>query len=442
MLHGNDVMTSNKLWVAYGLWLVFGFFGIHHMYLNRWGHCALYLSLWITVPQTFPYAIYLIVLAVYWIIDAFRMPLLVAKCNNDFSNSKLSKYSRYNYLFDIYQMWLPPCCFAGYHHFYVGNYFVGFVYLFTFGGFGIGWIIDAVYFIPFYYFSYYNYRGNNNSYNNNNKKKSLFIAYLTWLPCCGWLGLHQFYIGDYGLGIIYGLTFGFFGIGWLLDALFIKMFLFNDYTDTNVSGISTTRNSDQDNYTDHEHAATIGDVRDDKGKPSLKRCLNICCCNVGLRGKYIYYSHRYKTMIYSYLTWFLSCGILGFHHLYLQNYWKFLAHWVTLGGLGFAWIYDGLPSVMSKRIEHSNRLIDRIRQMKKSNGNDDDKLFKKCDCYTAYMLWLPPFGLTGIYDMYLGNVCMGWLRLCTLNFCGIGWIYDGIVMKRKVDKYNDDHGCI
>jgi TM2 domain-containing membrane protein YozV len=33
----------------------------------------------------------------------------------------------------------------------------------------------------------------------------------------GWIGLHRLYMRDYLVGIIYALTFGVFGLGWLYD---------------------------------------------------------------------------------------------------------------------------------------------------------------------------------------------------------------------------------
>lgn len=35
----------------------------------------------------------------------------------------------------------------------------------------------------------------------------------------GLLGAHKFYLGRFGLGIVYLLTYGFFGIGWLIDMI-------------------------------------------------------------------------------------------------------------------------------------------------------------------------------------------------------------------------------
>ena len=48
--------------------------------------------------------------------------------------------------------------------------------------------------------------------------------YCKWIsiPLClllGWLGGHKFYEGKYFMGILYAFTFGFFGIGILLDLI-------------------------------------------------------------------------------------------------------------------------------------------------------------------------------------------------------------------------------
>jgi len=46
--------------------------------------------------------------------------------------------------------------------------------------------------------------------------KSTLITYLLWL-FGGFFGIHRFYLEKYGTGILYFLTGGVFGIGWLID---------------------------------------------------------------------------------------------------------------------------------------------------------------------------------------------------------------------------------
>jgi TM2 domain-containing membrane protein YozV len=46
--------------------------------------------------------------------------------------------------------------------------------------------------------------------------KSTLITYLLWF-FGGFLGIHRFYLEKYGTGILYFLTGGVFGIGWLID---------------------------------------------------------------------------------------------------------------------------------------------------------------------------------------------------------------------------------
>ena len=61
--------------------------------------------------------------------------------------------------------------------------------------------------------------------NTSDKKKS------TALILCivgGYVGLHQYYVGKIGMGILYTCTAGLWGVGWFLDIFRILLVSFRD----------------------------------------------------------------------------------------------------------------------------------------------------------------------------------------------------------------------
>jgi TM2 domain-containing membrane protein YozV len=48
------------------------------------------------------------------------------------------------------------------------------------------------------------------------KERELWVAYLLWF-FLGLIGVHKFYVGKIGMGILYIFTGGIFMIGWLID---------------------------------------------------------------------------------------------------------------------------------------------------------------------------------------------------------------------------------
>lgn len=47
----------------------------------------------------------------------------------------------------------------------------------------------------------------------------------------GGLGIHRFYVGKGGTGVLYLFTFGLFGVGWFVDIIMIASGLFKDEFD-------------------------------------------------------------------------------------------------------------------------------------------------------------------------------------------------------------------
>ncbi len=104
-----------------------------------------------------------------------------------------------------YLLWIFG--FTGSHRFYYGKPVSGTIWFFTAGLFLIGWLVD-VFLIP----------------GMNRKAHLRYFAgpidySLAWilLTFLGLFGVHRFYLGKWGTGLLYLFTLGLFGLGVLYD---------------------------------------------------------------------------------------------------------------------------------------------------------------------------------------------------------------------------------
>jgi len=104
-----------------------------------------------------------------------------------------------------YLLWIFG--FTGAHRFYYGRPVTGTIWFFTLGLLGIGWLID-LFLIPWMD------RAADRRYVAGPADYSVAWLLLTFL---GWLGIHRFYLGKWGTGLLYLVTLGLFGLGYLYD---------------------------------------------------------------------------------------------------------------------------------------------------------------------------------------------------------------------------------
>lgn len=66
-----------------------------------------------------------------------------------------------------------------------------------------------------------------NDFNISFKRRKKRTAFLLCL-FMGWIGAHRFYVGKYGTGVLWVITFGCFYFGWIIDCISILKGTFKD----------------------------------------------------------------------------------------------------------------------------------------------------------------------------------------------------------------------
>ena len=104
-----------------------------------------------------------------------------------------------------YLLWIFG--FTGSHRFYYGKPITGTIWFFTLGLLGIGWLIDLFLIPSMDRQADFRFQAGRVDY-------SVGWILLTFL---GLLGVHRMYLGKWLTGILYLLTAGLFGLGYLYD---------------------------------------------------------------------------------------------------------------------------------------------------------------------------------------------------------------------------------
>ena len=104
-----------------------------------------------------------------------------------------------------YALWVFG--FTGAHRFYYGRPVSGTIWFFTLGLLGIGWLVDLFLIPSMDRQASFRYQSGRVNY-------SLAWIFLTFL---GVFGVHRLYLGKWFTAIVYLLTLGLFGLGYLYD---------------------------------------------------------------------------------------------------------------------------------------------------------------------------------------------------------------------------------
>jgi TM2 domain-containing membrane protein YozV len=118
------------------------------------------------------------------------------------------------------------------------------------------------------------------------------------------------------------------------------------------------------------------------------------------------------------LKLYLTCGLLGLHRLYTDEPDVALLYLMSGGLLGLGTLSDAFQLAY---------LLDR---------SNHPEAYDRYSLFTAYQLLIPPFGLLGLHQRYIGKTGLGWFYAATAGLLGIGLLYDVCTLPQQVREAN------
>lgn len=236
-------------------------------------------------------------LGVGWLIDACLMPYHVKKANSNIPDV-IEKSAAATCILAV-----SPAGLLGAHHYYLNRTGFGLLYTFTFGNFGVGYIVD------WFRFPILLKRYNKSKEIGHTSHKHLDDAYLLWFPL-GFLGFHHFYLNRPVWGLLYMFTFGLLGIGWLID--FCRMWKLVENCNREIDErVHLTRNNRSVAYPNYIPGQYYGNMPTSTGK---KIYMNIHVTNY-----FIYMKKTHFQCCKSMIIHLMSCLSLLVTIVYLSK---------------------------------------------------------------------------------------------------------------------------
>ncbi|KAL8581221.1 hypothetical protein ACOMHN_038321 [Nucella lapillus] len=236
------------------------------------------------------------------------------------------------------------------------------------------------------------------------KSKSILEAYLLAIPL-GVLGAHHFYLGRIAFGIMYFLTFGLLGLGWLIDLLRLPCLVssINKARREKYEQLQYLRQLQLQQWLQQEQQYGTAEAASMRAKTSV---VFVPYDPISLVDAYVLWFPF--GLLDAYVLWF-PFGLLGYHHFYLRNYVMGVVYHFTFGLLGIGWLIDlfRMPSLVE--MANSPRL------------RNEAKTYSQ---YTAHILAVTPTGIFGGHHFYLDRPWWGLLYYFTFGLMGVGWLFD------------------